>query len=778
MVEEFSGCEEMEITLLVGSSMRTHGLKDVRLSLKELRMSTPSSPERPTSNERLQQLADISRLFTEMVLDLDTLLETIVEAVSRLLGDSCAIRILSDDGEVLLPAAIYHPNPATCAYLRDMLSATTHQANEGLSGQVVIRDSAVFLPHITLEQSRATIKPEYLPYIERYHVHSMILVPLRNRGRLMGTLGIGRDITPEPYQESDAVFLQDLADRAAMALDNAQLYAHVSAAKQHLEQRVAQRTSALSAANEQLKRELERREQLETMLEQLNRRHRLILDSLGEGLIVLDRAGHLTFANPAALGMLGWYMDDLLGQRKHEVLHHSRPDGSPFPRAECPMCAAIEDGTVYHSTAEFFWTKTGHAFPVEVMMTPLVDGAERLGAVIVFSDITQQRQIDRDLREAKAAAEQANKAKSEFLSRMSHELRTPLNAILGFTQVLQMDALSEDQQDSLHHILNGGRHLLNLINEVLDLARIESGNMTLSPEPILVRLAVLEAVDTMRVLAAERAITLSLDIDALDEHTIIADQQRLKQVLFNLLSNAIKYNRANGQIMVSGQLTANATLRIAISDTGCGIDPAYAANMFKPFERLGAQTSGIEGTGLGLALSKNLVHAMHGQLDYMSIPGAGTTFWLEFPLNTSSTAEEQRPASTDQVQIKPHTTTINVLLIEDNLSNLRLIERLLHPTLGFNITAAMQGQLGLDLALQHQPDIILLDLHLPDMHGEDVLKRLKLDSATTAIPVVVITADATVRQSDRLLGGGAHAYLAKPLDVPLFLTTINDILGL
>jgi phosphoglycerate-specific signal transduction histidine kinase len=400
--------------------------------------------------------------------------------------------------------------------------------------------------------------------------------------------------------------------------------------------------------------------------------------------------------------------------------------------------------------------------------------------------MTDRKRAEEALHRAKAEAEQsreiaerANRAKSEFLSRMSHELRTPMNSILGFAQVLARKELPQDQRKAVDHILRAGRHLLNLINEVLDISRIEANRQTLSLEPVRVDEVVQETLSLIRPLAAQRGCSIEEPAAVDAAWHVHADRQRLAQVLLNLLSNAAKYNRPGGSIGVAAEADEN-RVRIVVRDTGPGIAPEKLEQLFVPFERLGAELSDVEGTGLGLALSKRLVEAMGGELTVASVVGEGSTFTIVLPRTTAASANG---GSASQVHIPAdRSATANgraatLLYIEDNLANLTLIETILAGRPAITLMSALQGQLGLDLAWEHRPDVILLDLNLPDLPGDEVLARLRADERTRATPVIVISADATHGRSDTLLGGGAQAYLTKPLDVDQFLGTIDRLVG-
>ena len=392
----------------------------------------------------------------------------------------------------------------------------------------------------------------------------------------------------------------------------------------------------------------------------------------------------------------------------------------------------------------------------------------------VAHDVTDRARIEKALREAKEEADRANHAKSEFLSRMSHELRTPLNAILGFGQLLERQNPTETQRSRVGHIISAGRHLLNLINEVLDISRVETGNLQLSLEPVCLADALEEALSLMRPLAAERGIELSTSVPDQSDY-VMADRQRFKQVLLNLLTNAVKYTPLDGRVAISSSKTEAGAMRVIVSDTGAGISSEKLARLFTPFDRLGAEQTGVEGTGLGLALCQRLMQAMKGSIGADSALGEGSTFWVELaradsPLQGVASAKLNASEATDGSSAKKRT----ILYVEDNLSNLTLIEQVLAEQPQIQLITAMQGQLGIELARRHAPDLILLDLHLPDLPGWEVLARLQRDKATRDIPVVIISADATSRQLKRLMAAGARAYLTKPLDMPEFFRVIGE----
>ncbi len=503
-----------------------------------------------------------------------------------------------------------------------------------------------------------------------------------------------------------------------------------------------------------------------------------ILDSMGDGVVVADGDGKFLVFNPAARKLLG-VVRSFASESDQWARYHGLflPDTvTLYPAEQLPFMRAVRGESV--DGAEIFVRPAGAAEGTWVSVTarPLrEDDGEIRGGVVVMRDVTSQKRAAEALVLAKREAETANQAKSEFLSRMSHELRTPLNSILGFAQLLELDVLGEQAADNVYHILKGGYHLLDLINEILDLARIESGRITLSPEPVLMREAVKEALDLVRPLAAEKNVSVSADSALRCEHHVHADRQRLKQVLLNLLSNAIKFNRDGGTVALLCAEVEPGRLRVEVIDTGLGISPEGLKRIFTPFERLDADGGATGGTGLGLSLSKRLVEAMGGTVGVESAVGFGSRFFIEMAL-IDDPAVRLNGEDTQRVLIGSgsgnHRGT--VLYIEDNSSNLRLVERILAHHSGVTLLSAMQGFLGLDLADLHTPDWILLDLHLPDVPGEEVLRRLRENPRTARIPVTVLSADATQGQIQRLMEAGAREYLTKPLDVRMFLHLLEQ----
>jgi PAS domain S-box-containing protein len=495
-----------------------------------------------------------------------------------------------------------------------------------------------------------------------------------------------------------------------------------------------------------------------------------LLDLAHDAILVreIGSGGRITYWSRGAEDTYGWSATEAVGRISHELLE---------PEFPSPLLAEIEEEVVrtgrWHGRLVHRLRDGGRV--VVDSCWALRSGATGLpeGYLEVNRDITERTRLEQELRTSNDELARASGAKSEFLARMSHELRTPLNAILGFSQLLEME-MGDRHRDFLQRIQGAGHHLLDLVNGVLDISRVEAGVVRVSIEPLLLAAVIEEASALIRPVASTRGITVSTRCDAAASH-VLADLQRLKQVLLNLLSNAVKYNREGGHIsVVAGP--HDGRVRVAVTDTGPGIPACKLDRLFHPFDRLDAETTGVEGTGLGLALSRHLLTAMDGSISVESSEG-GTTFTVDLPAAPSGV--DRLPTDALAVEVRPPADrACTVLYVEDNLANLELVEQILRRRRsgGFTILPAMQGRLALELALEHRPDLILLDVHLPDLSGWEVLHRLRAEERTAAIPVIVVSADDTARQVERLLDAGARAYLTKPLDVEEFLAVVDEVL--
>ncbi|MEI6090188.1 MAG: PAS domain S-box protein [bacterium] len=440
----------------------------------------------------------------------------------------------------------------------------------------------------------------------------------------------------------------------------------------------------------------------------------------------------------------------------------------------------MESGVARHNDEWITYPDNSEKF-IDTYKAPLRDSDGHIfGLLGISRDITERRIAEEQIIKSKNEAEKANLAKSEFLSRMSHELRTPMNSILGFAQLMDMGELNPSHKKGVKHILNSGKHLLNLINEVLDISSIEAGRLSLSLEPIEIIGVIKQMLEVVQQHADEQQLHIEFSEASNKKLFVNADNQRLRQVLLNLLNNAIKYNNIGGFIIIKTDVLSNDTdtikfVRISITDSGSGISPNYIPILFDPFERFSAEKSVTEGTGLGLAVVKKLMEAMGGNVGVDSTLEVGSTFWIEFPYleNHSSLIERIGNATNDDEAVTGKTGTI--LYIEDNMSNTELVQLILSEYRnGISLFTSINGMQTVQLAKEYKPDLILLDLDLPDIHGSEVLTNLKADEDTKSIPVVIITADAMPKQIERLMLQGARDYLTKPLNIKMFLMMVDE----
>ncbi|MCI8212435.1 histidine kinase [Pseudomonas sp. S25] len=513
--------------------------------------------------------------------------------------------------------------------------------------------------------------------------------------------------------------------------------------------------------------------QREGALRDNEERLRLIIDAVKDyGIFALDANGRVTSWNVGAERIKGYSEQEILGQ-PFSVFY--LPEQCP-QRPEMALREARSKG--YFMEEAWRRRKDGSRFWASVVISAQYDHSGTLrGFSKVTRDISDRHAAEIALSAAREEAERASRAKSEFLSRMSHELRTPLNAILGFAQLLEIDP-QPAQRQQIGHILKAGQHLLTLINEVLDIARIESGHLPVNLEPISLETALKEALALVAPMANEARIRIAPLPLIRAEEGVIADRQRLMQVLLNLLSNAIKYNRAEGEVTIQ-VARSGPQVTVTVSDTGPGIAKDQLHKLFRPFERLNADHQ-VEGTGLGLALSKNLLEMMDGSLNVLSATDAGCRFTLSLPHAFIQPDETRMVSPPNELSDEPGQSAAgyraSVLCIEDNLASLTLIETLLQRRPGIQLFSSMQGQMGLDLATRHAPDLILLDVNLPDVSGIRILRRLRRATRTANTPVLMMTADASPMTHNVLREAGATAILVKPINVRMFYDHIDQYL--
>ena len=542
-------------------------------------------------------------------------------------------------------------------------------------------------------------------------------------------------------------------------------------------------------------------ERLAKQLQESERRYLALVDDIAEVIVHVDRTGRLKFVNRAWTELTGLTLEETLGRGALDGIH---PDDHALAAEH--MHAATR-GLDQRAREVRFFDRSGEVRWMQVRGRALFDAeGDVSGFAGVLHDVTERRhaevqadvatriaeqardEAERARKEAERARDEAERAldqavrasqaKSEFLSRMSHELRTPLNAILGFGQLLELSELAEEDVENVEHILIAGRHLLDLINEVLDVVRIESGKLSLTLVPVEVGAVVSESLDLVRHAATARGVTLASPARHCGV-VALADRQLLKQVLINLLANAVKYNRDDGHVEVRCALLAPADapaaaaehgwLRLTVQDTGRGIAPEHLQDVFTPFERLGAEGTAVEGTGMGLSVTRRLVEALGGGIGLSSEVGRGSSFWVDLPL-AEPLVEVAVPAPREEQ------TRGTVLYVEDNAANVTLMRRIFSRRPHLRLVIAHDGPQALEKARGDRPDLVLLDLHLPTMSGTEVLTALRAEPCAQlrAVPVVVVTADVSEGSEAVVRSIGATDFQSKPLDVGQLLAVLDQ----
>lgn len=515
-----------------------------------------------------------------------------------------------------------------------------------------------------------------------------------------------------------------------------------------------------------------------------------ILNSENFSIIATDEAGIIQLFNVGAERMLGYQAADVINKINPSDIHDKQEVQARAQELSLELSAIIAPGfdalsykasrgieDIYELT---YIRKDGSRFPASVSITALRDDyGDLIGYLLIGADNSARKHAESGLKEAMAAADKANRAKTDFLSGMSHELRTPLNAILGFAQLMESDTSPQtpSQKRNLSQILKAGWYLLELINEVLDLALIESGKVTLSGEPVSLPEIMLECRAMIEPQALKRGIGMNFERFDIP-YFVKADRTRIKQVLINLLFNAIKYNKPGGTVSVGYGVIRPDAIRISVCDTGEGLTPEHVAQLFQPFNRLGKEAGVEEGTGIGLVVTKRLVELMGGTIGVDSAVGVGSTFWIEMNLTVAPQLVILEAVHAEQAQmVLPENLPVRTLLyVEDNPANLELVEQLIARRADLRFLSAPDADLGIEFARAYQPEVILMDINLPGISGVAALKLLRADPTTAHIPIIALSANAVPRDIEKALNAGFFNYLTKPIKVDQFMAALDAAL--
>jgi signal transduction histidine kinase/ActR/RegA family two-component response regulator len=516
-----------------------------------------------------------------------------------------------------------------------------------------------------------------------------------------------------------------------------------------------------------------------------------ILTSATFSIIATDERGIIQLFNASAEHLLGYTAAEVCNRVSpsdlhdpQEVMARAKALSAEFGTTIAPgfealaykASRAIDD--IYELT---YVCRDGTRLPALVSITALRnDYHDIIGYLLIGTDISARKRVEAKLNDAMAAADKANLAKSNFHSGMSHELRTPLNAILGFAQLLESGdpAPTPSQKRNIDQILKAGWYLLELINEILDLALIESGKLTLSAESVALAQIMSECRALIESQAQMRGISMTFP-KFKTAYFIKADRTRMKQILINLLFNAIKYNKPGGAVEVEIKPAGRHSIRICVRDTGEGLSPAHLTQLFQPFNRLGKEASAVEGTGIGLVMTKRLIEMMGGAIGVSSTVGIGTEFWVEIGLTGAPqiTGNDLDQASIPYSDIPDGAPIRTILYVEDNPANLELVEQIVARRSDLRLLSAADGEIGLEYARAYLPTLILMDINLPGISGIDAMNALKADPATAHIPIIALSANAVPRDIDKAIEAGFSDYLTKPINVARFMTVLDGALA-
>ncbi len=566
------------------------------------------------------------------------------------------------------------------------------------------------------------------------------------------------------WLETHAVPMRDHEQTLHLAItrditQGKQAEAELQEHRQHLEKLVEERTTALL---------------------QTEARASHIVQSSADGLYGVDAGGFITFINPAACELLGYRAEQVIGRHGHTLLHHSKPDGSPYPLAECPSHSALEFGHMVRVDDEVYWHADGHPVPVMYAIHPIMQDGKANGAVISFVDMSEQRAAAQARERALIAAENLARVRSEFLSNMSHEIRTPLNGVLGFAEIgLRNHQNSEKAREALSKIVLSGKRLLGVINDILDFSKMEAGKLTIEETEVSIHEVIEHALELVRDRAGAKQLALHTELAPDLPKTCLSDPLRMGQVLLNILANAIKFTE-QGHVNLA-VFCQDKQLVFRITDTGIGMNEAQLSQLFTPFQQADASaTRRFGGTGLGLAISKHILDQMHGSIRVDSHPGVGTSveFHLPFmPLSHPLAAQASTPADRRKDRPKKPLAGISILVAEDEIINQEILKDNLMED-GARVVMVSNGKEALDRVIEggrDAYDIVLMDIQMPEMDGFEAARRIL--ELIPDMPIIAQTAHAFSEERERCLAAGMISHIAKPINPDDLVAVIHQNLA-
>ncbi|MBW4560668.1 MAG: PAS domain S-box protein [Mojavia pulchra JT2-VF2] len=735
--------------------------------------------ERKRTEQREQLLALASQTFAAARLDLQTVLDTITRLISDLTGDSCVLSLLSEDKQWLETVSFYHINPEVREFLGELLEHPRH-ITDGMAGRVAQTGETIFLPVVSQEQIRDSVNQEYLPYLDRFGIYSLLIVPLKVQEQIIGTLGISREQPGYPYSNDHPRLLQDIADRAAMAIANARLYQQARLARQQAEQ-TADRSARLQLVTAALSESLTPTQVAEVIVEQS-----LAVLNAAAALVAVVCENGSEFEIIHSVG----FQADIVKIWRRVAIASSNPLSDAI-RSGQPIWEESTDERVsrYPHLVD---TYASYNYTTWISLPLMVEGRAVGGITLGFSEFSSLNQDQRafilalcqqaagaiaraQLYEAeqfaRATAEAANRTKDEFLAVLSHELRTPLNPILGWAKLLRNGKLNTDKTAlALETIERNAKLQAELIEDLLDISRILQGKLTLNSCQVNLKAVIEAAIETVRLAAEAKAIQIQINF-ASDEAKVLGDAARLQQVLWNLLSNAVKFTPTGGKVEVELE-TIDLYAQIQVKDTGKGISSEFLPYVFDYFRQADSSiTRTFGGLGLGLAIARHIVE-LHGGTIKAESPGEeqGATFTLRLPLLFTPTSTTEAKTLTQSTQTL---RGIQVLAVDDEVDNLELAAFILEEA-GATVICVASAREALQALNQKVPDILLADIGMPEIDGYALLRQIRAMPPEQGghIPAIALTAYAGEINQQKALEAGFQLYISKPVDPEVLIEAI------